>query len=272
MIILVELAVLPVFRRRALLVVGSLAVVALACIPLVILAEQRGSGQLFWVNPITLAIAAKAGAVMISAGFPPNFHITSDTIVSAAVTLGLGLLLALWLGLTWLRGRRSAPAPAPARAAAPAPAPASTPAPTPAPAPAPASERRAGALGAGTGWIAASWLLVPTVVVLAGALAGEPVELARAIILVIPAVAVLFAVGFTHPRVSPFVGVAGLALLLVTRALALAPTYHVTPENWQAAASHRRRPPILTTACCSTPRTDGCRSTTTCRATRPPRT
>jgi hypothetical protein len=208
LIILAELALLPLFRRRARLIIACLGLVAVGCIPLAILAVERGPGQLFWVNPVTPAIAAKAGAVLISSGFPPNFHITSTTIVASAVTLALALVSGARLVVRRVRSHRLAWRGEPVSTSA---------------------------------WIAASWLLVPIVVMLAAAVAGEPVELARCVILLIPVVGLLLAWGLDLPGRARFLGFAAILLLLVMRALVLIPTYRVTPENWSAAVAHVAR-------------------------------
>lgn len=218
LIVLAQLALLPVLRVRVRLILGCLVVVALACIPLAVLALQRGSGQLFWVGPVSVASVGQAGAVLLSVGLPPNFHVGAITIVAAAVTLAL----AGWLGWRALVGRRV-----------------------------PEGQSRADlALGSRSlaARIAAAWLLVPTVVMLIAALAGEPIELARSAILVIPAVGFLFAWGLdpgpggaAERRRARLLGLTGLAALLIVRVLVLAPTYGVSPENWQAAAAHVAR-------------------------------
>lgn len=212
LIVLAQLALLPLLRQRMKPIVGGLVVVALGCIPLAVLALQRGSSQLFWVRPVSATTVGQAGAALISAGLPPNFQIGAITIVAAAVTL----VMAAWLGWRALEGR-------------------------------PAGRLRLGSLSL-AGQVAAAWLLVPVVVMLIVALAGEPIELARSAILVIPAVGLLFAWGLdggSRPGVdrgrARFLGLTGLAALLIVRVLVLAPTYGVSPENWRAAAAHVAR-------------------------------
>lgn len=202
LILLAELAVLPVFRHRSRLIIGCLLLVAAGCVPLAVLALQRGSGQLFWVDPVTPAIVGQAGLVLISSGLPPNFHITAVTIAAAGVTIALALALGVRLVGLQVRPRRLAWPGEPARTSA---------------------------------WITGSWLGVPIVVMLAAAVAGEPVELARAVILLIPVVGLLLAWGLDLPGRGRFLGLGAVVLLLVMRALVLAPTYGATPENWKAA-------------------------------------
>ncbi len=192
LIVLAEVAVLPLFRHRVRLVIGCLVVVALGCLPLLVIALQRGSGQLFWVSRPTLSIVGQTGLVLISAGLPPNFHIRPLTIAAAALTVVVALAT---LSRAGLRPRSEAT------------------------------------------WIALSWLLVPVVLIFAAAYAGEPVELARAAILVVPALSVLLASGLDHHRVPLPLGVAALVLLVAARIAVLVPSYGTSPENWKAAAA-----------------------------------
>jgi uncharacterized membrane protein len=208
LILLAELAVLPVFRHRARLIIGCLVLVAAGCVPLAVLALQRGSGQLFWVDPVTPTIAAQAGLVLISSGLPPNFHVTAITIAASAVTIAVALAVAARLVVLHVHSRRLGWRGEPARTSA---------------------------------WLAGSWMVVPIVVMLAAAVAGEPVELARCVILLIPGLGLLLAWGLDLPGRGRFLGLGAVVLLLVMRALVLAPTYRATPENWKATVLHVAR-------------------------------
>ena len=73
------------------MVIGCLALVAVLCVPLLVLAAERGSGQLFWVPQLSWQIAGQAALTLLSAGLSPNFHRTATTIVAVALT---GVLLA----------------------------------------------------------------------------------------------------------------------------------------------------------------------------------
>ena len=63
-----QLALLLLFRERARLVIGCLALVAVLCVPLLVLAAERGSGQLFWVTPLSWRVAGQAALTLLSAG------------------------------------------------------------------------------------------------------------------------------------------------------------------------------------------------------------
>jgi hypothetical protein len=105
LLILVQLAALPLFRERVRVVIGSLVVVALLCIPLLILALDRGSGQLFWVPPLSGSVLGEATMTLLSAGMPPNFHETAGSVVTEVIT-GLLMIAAVTLAVRadrWLR-------------------------------------------------------------------------------------------------------------------------------------------------------------------------
>jgi Dolichyl-phosphate-mannose-protein mannosyltransferase len=105
LLILVQLAALPLFRERVRLVIGSLVVVALLCIPLLILALERGSGQLFWVPPLSGSVLGQTTMTLLSAGMPPNFHENAGSVVTEIVS-GLLMIAAVTLAVRadrWLR-------------------------------------------------------------------------------------------------------------------------------------------------------------------------
>jgi mannosyltransferase len=83
-----------------------------------------------------------------------------------------------------------------------------------------------------------SWLLVPVLLSLGESLAGQPILLYRNSLVSLPAVVVLLAWGLMSPGVPRWLGWSGLGVLLVLRALQLAPSYGVSPENWKAAARY----------------------------------
>ncbi|HET8978871.1 MAG TPA: glycosyltransferase family 39 protein [Solirubrobacteraceae bacterium] len=85
-------------------VAGALAVIALGCIPLAVLAVRRGSGQLFWVTPPTKMVDTQVLQSLTSAGLSPVFHPTGTTYVLMWSTVAA--VVALVVDLAW-RHRRA---------------------------------------------------------------------------------------------------------------------------------------------------------------------
>lgn len=92
----------------------------------------------------------------------------------------------------------------------------------------------------GLAWRAAllwAWLLVPVALVTLESLAGQPLLVARNLLVSLPAVALLLAwAAWQLPRRALTAGF--VAALVAVRALALAPAYGVSPENWRAATRY----------------------------------
>jgi len=197
-----QLALVLVQRERARLVIGCLVVVALLSVPLLVLAAERGSGQLFWVGPLDWQVAGQAVLALLSAALVPNFHRTATT-VPAVIVMGLAVLVALGLALRIvLRERRELQKPA---------------------------------------WpllFILAWLLVPTVLALVAYAAGEPIELPRVTILELPAIALLVAWLLLRPAVIPALGTAAVAVLLALRLAQVIPSYGVSPEPWKAVTAY----------------------------------
>jgi hypothetical protein len=102
LLILVQLATLPLVRGRAKLVLGSLATVALLCVPLLVLALDRGSGQLFWVPPLSGSVLGQSAMTLLSGGMPPNFHHTATSVLTTILSGALMLwALALAVRADW---------------------------------------------------------------------------------------------------------------------------------------------------------------------------
>lgn len=146
-----QLLLLVAFRERIRVVLGALAAVAVLCVPLFLLAATRGSGQLFWVPELTLHTLGQTAVTLAAAGLPPNFR----TNVASAITTVITLALALAALVLIVRRLRRAPA----------------------------TGRGIRGLGdrvAGHAeWpvmLLASWLFVPTLVAVAAAAIGTPVD------------------------------------------------------------------------------------------------
>jgi mannosyltransferase len=195
-----QLALLLVFRARARLVIGCLALVLIACVPLLVLAAGRGSGQLFWVVPLSWQVAQQAAETLLSAGMPPNFH-TTATSVATEIVMGVAVLAAIALA-----ARTSLPA---------------------------ARRLRSGSL-----MLVLSWAVVPLVLATVLYAAGEPIELARITILVMPALALALAWMLFQAGLAPSAGILLCAALLVLRLAQLLPSYGVSSEPWNAATAY----------------------------------
>ncbi len=195
LVIPAQLALLIAFRERARVVVGSLVIALALCAPLLVLAAQRGSGQLFWVSPLTLHVAHQAASTLLSAGAPPDFHNTATTVVTE-VLMWLALIAALGLaGMAVWEARDSSLL------------------------------------------LVLSWLLIPTVLALALYAFGEPIELARITILIMPALALVLGWGLFRPFIPPALSIFLCAVLLVLRLAQVIPNYGVSPEDWKAATA-----------------------------------
>ena len=83
-----------------------------------------------------------------------------------------------------------------------------------------------------------AWVLIPTVLAVVLYAAGEPVELARITILMMPALALLLAWALFRPFVPPALAIFLCAALLVLRLAQVVPNYGVSPENWKAATTY----------------------------------
>lgn len=202
LIVPAQLALLLVCRERARVVVGSLAFVALLSVPLLVLAVERGSGQLFWVPALDWQVAGQSTLALLSAALLPNFHAAATTAVAAAV-LGLALLAGLVLAVRTARGGM-------------------------APDGADVQSLR----------VLLSWILVTAVLTVIAYAVGEPIELERTTILVVPAVALLMAWLLLRPAVAPALGLVGVTVLLVLRLAQVLPSYGVSPEPWSRATAY----------------------------------
>ncbi|HET9094698.1 MAG TPA: hypothetical protein VFN36_06380 [Solirubrobacteraceae bacterium] len=188
-------------RERARLVLGCLALDALLSLPLLVLAAQRGSGQLFWVTPLSWRLSGQATLALLSVALLPNFHRTATT-VPATVLMGIALFGAIALAGRAARGRGS----------------------------------DGGA--AGPLRFVLAWALVPTALTLLAYRLGEPIELVRVTILELPPVALLIAWVCLRREARPALGVAAIIVLLGLRAAQLIPAYGVSSEPWNAATAY----------------------------------
>ncbi len=193
-----QLLVLLWYRHRAHAVLSAVALIALCCVPLAVLASERGSGQLFWVPQPSLRIADQVVQALTSSGLQPSFYTSTGTALLVLTLLVLGTGVARMLGL--LRTGR-------------------------------------GTLAAAPG-LALAWLLVPAAAALLESTVGQSVFQARYLLVSLPAVALLLGWTIAASHVPRVLAIATLGALLALRALQLAPAYGVSPENWRAATGY----------------------------------
>jgi mannosyltransferase len=196
-----QLLLLGLRPRHARWVLGAMATIVLACIPLLVLASARGSSQLFWVPRPNMEGIGQTLRWLTSAGMPPNFH------RSATATLLMVLSIVVLVGAFVVAVRRAQRALATRELD---------------------SETWAVLL-------AFCWLVVPIALSFAESAAGQPILLFRNAIICLPAVALLMAWVLLRGNTRAYLGLAALGGLLLLRALQLAPSYGVSPENWKAA-------------------------------------
>jgi mannosyltransferase len=192
---------LPALRRF----VPALVALAVCCVPLVILAVRRGSGQLFWVPRPSRKVETQVLQSLTSSGLQPSFHPRFTTTVGLIATV----LVVLGLAIAALRARRRKPGP----------------------------DIRDERL---IGWPVALvlvWIAVPVALTFLYSLVSQPIFEPRNLLTCLPAVALVLAVVITHPRVPRAAALAGLAIALAVRVVPLATAYGVSPEPWRAATA-----------------------------------
>lgn len=99
-----QLVVLGWHRDRARAVLSAMAVAALCCIPLAVLAAERGGGQLFWVPAPSFKTLKRVVESLSSSALEPNLY-TGSARFLAFLTLALVLAAAARVGYAW-RSRR----------------------------------------------------------------------------------------------------------------------------------------------------------------------
>lgn len=86
--------------------------------------------------------------------------------------------------------------------------------------------------------LALSWLLVPVVLAYVESLVGQSIFLPRNLLISVPAVSLLLAWGMARRGVPVLLAAAALGGLLTLRALQVAPSYGVSPEDWRGATAY----------------------------------
>ena len=235
LVIPAQLVALLWFRHRVRPFALAVAVIAACCVPLAVLASNRGSGQLFWVPAPSFTTAKQVVQALASTGLQPNFY--TDTGSALLALTAVVLLIAVGrICLMWSRR----------------------------------DQRRA----AWRPTLVLAWLVVPFALALLESAFAQSVFQARYLLVSLPAVALLLAwalLGRESPRgtripagarisggtqipagarisrgaripararISTALAVTAVAALIALRALQLAPAYGVSPENWRAATSY----------------------------------
>jgi uncharacterized membrane protein len=89
--------------------------------------------------------------------------------------------------------------------------------------------------------LALSWLVVPVGLMLIWSFIGQPIFTPRNLLVSLPAVALLLGWVIMSSRVSPVLAWLAVGVLIALRAVALAPSYGTSPENWRAATAYVTR-------------------------------
>lgn len=194
-----QLLVLLWYRDRARQLALVLAICALCCVPLAVLAASRGSSQLFWVPGPSITTAKQVVQALASVGLQPNFYTGTGGIllVLTAVVLAGGLWR-IWRLLGSTDGRGAAFGPC----------------------------------------VVLGWLVIPFLLALVESALGQSIFQPRYLLVSLPAVALLLAWTALDRRLPWVLGVGLIAALLGLRAAQLAPSYGASPENWRAATSY----------------------------------
>lgn len=200
LVIPAQLVVLYFDRRAARSVGAALVAIAGCCVPLLVLALSRGSGQLFWVPRPNVSNTFDVLYALTSAGLRPSFSLTATSSVLLALTL---VAIALAAGVIG-RERRE-----------------------------PGDRLRAWPQA-----MVLAWAVVPFVLALLESAVGQSIYLPRNLLSSLPAVALLLALAISDPRVPGLAGAAALAALIALRVLQLGPTYGVSPEDWRAGTAY----------------------------------
>ncbi len=191
------------WRRRAGVAVGSaIAACLAAAVPLMVLAADRGSSQLFWVPHPSLIVEKQTLELLTSAGLQPSFGPQPTMWALIAVTV---LIVLAGAGMHVVRAWRPAVA---------------------------AGDELWGQA------LVLLWVFVPIVLAFGESLVATPLFIPRNLLICLPAVALALALAVTDARVPKLASCAALAALIALRMVSLVPTYGVSPENWREATRY----------------------------------
>jgi mannosyltransferase len=192
------------YRRRLRMVAICLAVVAVASLPVLLLAQARGSSQLFWVPRPEMQSTTEVVQAVSGSGLAPVFARTASSLPLLGITVAL-VLAAAAVGI--VRARSHPLVDGVSR------------------------QRWAGAL-------VASWLVIPVLIDFVESFVGTSIFQSRYLLVSAPAVALLVAWVLLCTRLPQAAGWAGVAALAILRLAQITPSYGVSPESWRAATHY----------------------------------
>jgi mannosyltransferase len=98
LVIPAQLVALSWRRQRWRAVTSAVALIAICCVPLAVLAADRGSGQLFWVPRPSLRVLHQVLQTLTSSGLQPSFYTSSGTalMIIILVILAVGAARFAW--------------------------------------------------------------------------------------------------------------------------------------------------------------------------------
>jgi mannosyltransferase len=201
LVIPAQLLALVWHRRRLRRVLSAVALAVLAIAPLVVIAHQRGTGQLFWVPRPSISNSLPIAELLASTGAGTSFDSTATRFALLVLT---GVALGVVAVIAFRRGGARPPVAGVSRA------------------------RFAGLL-------VAAWLVVPLVLLLAESLVSQSLYQARYALISLPPVSIGLAWGCLAAGLQRRVGWAVVLVLVGLRAAQVWPTYGVDVEDWPAA-------------------------------------
>jgi mannosyltransferase len=198
---LIALALTP-GGRRALPRFGAFVVaLGVLCVPLMVLAQSRGSGQLFWVPKPNQQADTQVMQSLTASGLQSTFHrvfTTTPGWIATSVVLLAMIGFGAW---RWSHG---------------------------------------GAEDRLVQWPArllVVWIVVPGLFTFLESLVTQPLFQPRNLLTSFPAIALALALGLCDRRLPRWTAAAGLGLALFIRVVPLAAAYGVSPEPWRAVSA-----------------------------------
>ncbi|HET9125394.1 MAG TPA: glycosyltransferase family 39 protein [Solirubrobacteraceae bacterium] len=203
LIVPVQVIGLMLVRDRRVLArfAGMVVALIILCVPLIVLAERRGSGQLFWVPRPNHQVDTQVMQSLTASGLQSTFHrvflTTSGWIATSVVLLGL-----IGFGVWQLT-----------------------------------HDRRRDRLAAWPAQLLFVWIVVPGLLTFLVSLVAQPIFQPRNLLPSFPAVALALGLALCDRRLPRWLATVALGLALLIRVVPLAAAYDVSPEPWQAVSA-----------------------------------